>query len=604
MSVCLPEIEKWADAYYTGSVPAVSDGAGYRISLLEGVLRPYWGLAPIINEYDPVIHVGGKAVSAARFASDFLSDIVDPGSPHFLGLHCCGHQMYFQSLTELAGLLVCMFFAREKMWDPIPDDKKRMIADFILDGCALESDSPAENNHLWFPVLSMTVLAKLGFTRDRCDGDIRAALGRLDTMYREDGWYSDGPDGRYDYYSAWSMHSYPLLWCLIEDGSFAGYAELRDKYVSRTGRFLKDYVSFFAPDGSHVPYGRSLAYRFAASCVFPLAVMAGCGTSPALAKSVTVANITFFAENMAADGGIIPAGYLYPAPALVESYTSGGGSYWCAKSFLALLMGEDHPFWSSDPVGIPQDDVRPGCTGLALMHDGTGVTLYNNGSSYYQFGRYCNPFLDMAGYYCKFAYNSAAAFALSSRDCVSADGMISLIVPDESMASHRYGFRVLPPLGDIMVSEHAPFANDSGTKIKTYLLPLGGSVHLRIHSVVLSQPYKVVEGGYSLPLYSDCLEKTLDGGAFSLMSGRLVSSVRAVGTAFMSYRERQSQPGMHLYAPRSVYPSWYTNVLAPGRYIFASVFALSLSGDAVSLPDVAIDGDTVTVGDRVITVDE
>ena len=134
------------------------------------------------------------------------------------------------------------------------------------------------------------------------------------------------------------------------------------------------------------------------------------------------------------------------------------------------------------------------------------------------------------------------------------------------------------------------------------MLPLGGSMHLRAHIVTLSQPYKITEGGFSVPLTDDARKKQNDDGAFTISAGSIKSSLRTASTVFFSYGERKSQPGMHILAPLSVYPCWYTNVLEPGRYIFASVFSVTKSGHA-EIPTPVIDGNTVIIGERQIKLE-
>lgn len=132
----------------------------------------------------------------------------------------------------------------------------------------------------------------------------------------------------------------------VADESFAKYEERKKRYVERSNAFLDFYTHWFDKNGANVPFGRSLSYCFAACALFPVAVLTGCDIDPALAGRITAKNIGFFAEHIKAEEtDILPEGYLYHAPTVVEGYTSDGGAYWCCKAFLALLIEEGHPFW-------------------------------------------------------------------------------------------------------------------------------------------------------------------------------------------------------------------------------------------------------------------
>ena len=604
---CIAALEQAAARRVSGAVPEVIDHVGYGPTMLEEALRPFWGLAPLMRDgVDLRMQVGGHSVPVGEWLRGVLVDGVTPGTPGYWDAQrdaAGAFMLDFQNITEVAGLMVGMYFAPQQTWALLTPDEQRRVADWIYGACRPLCAHIAGNNHIWFPLLCLLVLQRFGYTFPETDAWLAEGLAKLDEMYISNGWYADGDFGRFDYYEAWSMHTYPLLWCLIADESTPGYAARRAVYLHRTERFLQDYVCFFDVHGAHVPFGRSLAYRFAASCVFPLAVLAGAEIDPALAKTVTVRNISYFADRVQCrTPNLLPPGYLYEAPALVENYTSDGGAYWCAKTFLCLLMDESHPFWASEPVPLPADGapymMRPADPQIHLTVTGDaahGVTLLNNVCQYYQHGRYCNPFNDMAGYYCKFAYNSLAGFALSTRDCTACDNMISLTTPDESMHSHRWGFTDLGEADGWMASVHTPFGNDPATVIHTWMRPLHGSVHVRVHRIVLRQPYRVTEGGYPVPMWDDRRTYGGDDRLYFVAAHGLYSRIAAAATFPLQCMMVSAQPGMHLLAPRAVIPAYGSAVLTPGVYWAAVVCGVSEDG-AETLP-------TVRIADGAVTVD-
>ena len=607
LSVCIPMLEMAAERRLSRRPCEVVDTIGYTPTCLEELFRPFWGITPLLRDGEPIyLRIRGESVELGEWLRELLVSGTNPQSEYSwdknresVGIH----NFHFQNLTEIAGLLVGMYFAREQSWERLSASEQKQVADWIIDGAVQLCEHIAGNNHIWFPLLCLVVLKRFGYNCPDYDRYMHEGMDKLDSMYIGGGWYSDGDFGRIDYYEAWSMHAYPLLWCLIEDERTEGYAERRAKYIERTGLFLRDYIKFFDSDGAYPPFGRSLSYRFAAVCVFPLAVLCGVNFDERLAGRVTLRNISWFRDHMLiGDDGIIPPGYLYNSPALVENYTSSGGAYWAAKSFLCLLLDEERDFWKPDEVRLPSEQgsytMRPSDERLNFTVASTresGVTIYNNHFQYYQHGRYCNPFNDMAGYYDKFAYNSRSGFGLSTRDNTSSDNMISLSTADGSMASHRWGFSDLGIEDGFMVSEHTPFSNDPETVIRTYMRVLDDGWHLRIHRVKLSRQYIVSEGGLSIGLWDDFREVGRDGDIFYIRSRELVSRMATVSTVGFGYSERRPQPGMQLYAPFAAYPCYSTRLLDAGEYIFASVFAIHAAGYEAVTPCISLDKDRIEI---------
>lgn len=607
LDLCMTMAQRTAERYEKGILPVVTDHKGYIPTFLEEFCRPFWGLAPVIaeEEKDLTLSVNGKTVLLSDWVFGIMDDGLTPDTERTWDRYRytgAGAGLDFQNVTEIAGLLIGLYFCREKVWDRFDEDKKQTFADRIFSFCSGECEHLAENNHIWFPMFCVLVLKKLGFSYPKTDYYLRIGLERLEEMYISDGWYSDGDFGRFDYYTVWSMHSYPLIWSLIEDETFPEYESYRARFIARTEEFLKQYIYAFDIDGGMVPMGRSLVYRFAAVCIFPLAAMAGCNIDMGLARRITLKNISYFKEHMRLnDSGILPTGYFYEAPGLVENYTADGGAYWCTKTFLCLLMPENHPFWTAEEKSAPIEKgdylVRPLCEPINLTVGGTknsGITIYNNVAQYYQRGFYCNPFNDMASYYCKFAYNSRSGFAVSTHDNISFDNMISLQTPERSMSSHRWGFVDLGREDDILLSYHLPFANDKNTRIVTALLPLADGCHVRLHKVTLSQEYTVREGGFSVPLWNDYHTETLKNNVYTMENGNLYSVMSAVATVPISYSECKPQPAMHLLAPLSRFPAYETELLSAGTYYFACAYSIG-SQKENSLPRIVLSEDALTV---------
>lgn len=606
MQLCLPLMERTAQRRLRHTFGDVNDSAGYLLGFVEAFCRPLWGIAPLLDtpgRYHIRIH--GQEVEVCAWLRECLLDAVDPASPYnwnrAAGMDEASY--YNQMKTELAGLMVGLYFARGTLWDPFTPAQKKRIADWVYDINRHAYDVVWDCNHIWFIVLCLTVLKKFGFVYPRTESILQDSLDRLDRMYVGGGFYQDGKFGRFDYYNSWAMHTYPLLWSLIADESFSGYADRCRSYRQRTEALLPYYTHVFDTNGCHVPFGRSLTYRFAAACLLPVASAAGCRYHPGKLRALTLRNIRFFAENAELRDGILPPGFLYEAPQVVETYTSDGGAYWCSKAFLALLLPENHPFWTvpEPPVPAAKDDflVHTACPRIHMPLTGNarcGVTLYNNTAHYLQDGKKTQWFLDMAGYYSKFAYHSRAGFGLSTRDEVSPDNMIVLLTPDGSLESHRFGFEDLGCKweGRLLLSRHFPFANDAGTRIETAVLILSPESHLRVHLVHLAQSYRVREGGFCVPLPTDERQVRTDADTALIKANGWCSALKVSATVPVHTGVHNLTPGMNLMAPMASCPLWETDVLQPGTYVFATAFSAA-SDESVSFPDFCLDGSRLTL---------
>lgn len=598
LKICVPLMERTLKRERHGETAFKADQVGFVPSILENFCRPFWGIAPIIaSGEDITLSVDGESVSVLEYMKGTLKRGLSHGEESSWDrfYECFGAYAYEnQNITELAGLMIGIFFAREQLWEPLAKEEKDMIAKELYKMAEVAFDHSWPNNHYWFPLFTFTVLKRLGYTFERTEEMLDYGLNFLDSLYIGDGWYKDGEFGRFDYYEAWSLHLYPLLWTLIADSSFKDYDARRKSYIERTEQFLKMYAFWFDKNGANVPFGRSLSYRFAASAVFPVAYLAGCNVEPELAGRITSANVEFFMKNVKAEGtDILPEGYIYHSPDVVEGYTSDGGAYWACKTFLAILIEEDSPFWNYEKAQLPAEKgdflAVPENKKIHMLFEGKDglVTMYNNTAQYYLNGMKTHKFGNMCCWYSKFAYNSAAGFGCSSADNVASDCMISLMTPDNAMTSHRLGFEDLGYEDGVLHSRHIPFPNDKDTVIESFMLPLGG-INVRVHRVKLSQPYYVLEGGFSLARWDDYKPVSIGDDFVAVSNHTYTSVIKAVSDAEIQFRVDAPQAGFHIYAPLASYPIYITSKpLESGEYVFASASAVTEDNN-ITLPDIRL----------------
>ena len=596
--ILLPSVAEAAERFFSRENYIITDQVGFRLTEMEALLRPLWGVAPLLKNEEPEVTVNGINVPLGKLYREIMLLGTDPSSDLLFSKFAERDKNGFanQSITEIAAYCVALCLVPEVLWDPYTEEEKRTVGEWIREWSVYALEHSWENNHFWFPIISVTALERVGIDCGDVTDTMDRALSFLDGMYIGNGWYQDGCFGRFDYYLSWSHHVYPLLWSMISRGTRLYDATRAKEYVARCESFIPYYLHYFDSDGSCPPMGRSLSYRFAESAIFAAAALVGCDIPFGTARRALIKNVSYFDNDYNISGGIMKPGYFYPSPALAESYTSEGGSLWCAKTFLALCLDEDHPFWTEPEEELPVEkgsyNIFPAVPNVNMPISAdprSGVTLYNNTSHYHQ-GVFGHSFNDMASFYSKFAYNSRSGFGISTADRTSLDNMIALITPDRTMISHRRAIIDLGREGNVLRSRHVPFANDPGSTIVTTVIILSGSLHVRAHKITLTQTYAVREGGFSVPVWDD--DFITDGDRVTY--GGKVSQIKTVASCSFINRVEFHTPERHLLAPQSVYPVYETGDLQPGVYFTASVFYFG-DNDFPELPEIKLEGDCLTV---------
>lgn len=581
----------------------VSDMVGYEVTAIEELFRPLWGIAALLKERDLKFTLGGETVRAVDFINKVISEGTDEkGDRRFDRNVTDYNRIGFanQAVTELAAYLVTVYFAKETIWDILPKENQDSIASWIYKWSLIAINDSWPNNHYWYPVFCIELLRRLGYPCAEADAPLQAAYDELEKLYIGNGWYYDGKLGRFDYYEAWAHQTYTLLWILIADKTAPDYEARAERYKKRCEEFINFYVNFFDSDGGMAAFGRSLSYRFAAVSNFGLAAKCGCNIDLGLAKNIILKNIAYFLEgSIPSPDGMLHCGYLYESPCFAECYATDGASACYTEGFMCLLCDEGHPLWQAEATGMPVEkgDYLVKCPnekiGIVLKgeNDFGGVTLFNNSMHYYQDDFFGHTFNDMSGYYGKFCYNSRAGFAISTRDNTATDNMISLVTPNGRMASERSEIFTISTEENLLVSKQIPFANDEATEITSYVVPLTGGWHVRIHKVNLSRPYIIKEGGFTVGTNDD--DYKAEGS--SVTKGKAMSKIEALFQGPVRYSPYGTHPGMHLLNPQAIYPAYTTEVLEKGEYIIGCKVLYTSTGNAGETPQVTIKDNKVTV---------
>ena len=194
-------LSRAAQRYFDNAVYTLVDRVGVECTRLEELFRPMWGLAPILNERELNITVDGKKMAVSDFYQHLMLEGTDSSSPNRFDRNVSNYDREFfanQSITEIAGYLTCVFFAREKLWDSMSRQQQDQIAAWVVKWAVYAVKHSWPNNHYWYPIICIEILKHLGYDLSEADAEMQTGFEVLDSLYIDHGWYSDGEFGRFD----------------------------------------------------------------------------------------------------------------------------------------------------------------------------------------------------------------------------------------------------------------------------------------------------------------------------------------------------------------------------------------------------------------------
>lgn len=286
--------------------------------------------------------------------------------------------MSSQALVEAASIATSLAVARDQLWNPLSDGAKRALIGWLR-----QATIPRRhlNNWILFPATIAAALESLGHG-DAAGTRILERLPRLiSPWYLSEGWYSDGPGTRIDYYNAWGYHYYlPLI------ARFSGRRELIDLAKDGIQKFLVTFPGFFDGTGAPIYFGRSLTYRFGSLAPLWTAQLIGAeGLDPGALRAVASSGLRYFARNGAMADGALGIGWHGENPEIAQAYSSSASPLWSAKALVGLLLGPGHPAWSATETPMtrthtPAAVQLTGTAGFLLSGSGEeGVTRLHVG---------------------------------------------------------------------------------------------------------------------------------------------------------------------------------------------------------------------------------
>ncbi|MFI5552424.1 DUF2264 domain-containing protein [Streptomyces sp. NPDC051738] len=327
-----------------------------------------------------------------------------------------------QPMVEAASVAVALHESRPWLWDRLDDAVRQRVCAWL--GGFVGADVNDSNWRL-FQVIAEEFLASVGAPHSR--SEIDAGLARLEDWYRGGGWYTDGDGRKFDYYNAWALHLYPVLWARIAGARADSGIVARHRH--RLREFLAVHQHSFGSDGAPVHQGRSLTYRFAAAAPLWAGALADATPlPPGRTRRLASGTLKHFAERGAPDErGLLTLGWYRPFLPVTQRYSGPASPYWASKAFLGLLLPADHPVWTAmeEPAPVDVQDVTlalpaPGWLLHSTAADGI-VRLVNHGSD-----RLPPPPAtdDDSPHYARLAYSTATA-----PQTPGPDNQLALIAP-------------------------------------------------------------------------------------------------------------------------------------------------------------------------------
>lgn len=312
-----------------------------QFTYLEATGRLLSGLAPWLESGSRSGEEGALRSKFAEWARTAIQSGTDPQSPDFMNFNRGS-----QPVVDAAFLALAILRAPNELWRQLDATTRHNVI------AALQSTRailPGYNNWLLFPAVIEAALCFMGARWDamRVDYAVRA----LNSWYKGDGAYGDGPFFHWDYYDSFVI--YPMLLAVLDgvQGSSSAWNQFLPLVLQRARRYAEIQERLIGPDGTFPPIGRSLSYRFGVFHLLSDVCLRGELPKTIHPAQVRCALTEVIRRMIDAPGtfdkdGWLQVGFCGHQPEIAESYISTGSCYLCAVAWLPLGLSSTDPFWS------------------------------------------------------------------------------------------------------------------------------------------------------------------------------------------------------------------------------------------------------------------
>jgi len=459
-----------------------SSGAADSVSGIEGFSRLLWGLS---------VHDGrGPEDRLWQKIRQGLCHGTDPMDQDYFGKPVD----FDQRIVEMAAIGYAFVLKPECIYEPLSDLEKANLYKWLD---RINHVEAYECNWKFFRVMVNIGFKHLGLPYN--EAKMKAYLEDIDQYYVGKGWYTDGkPQGAHvDYYVAFAMQFYGIFYSMFMKDVDPERCKV---YEERAVEFADEFIHWFGVDGSALPYGRSLTYKYAQSAFWSILAASGIETSVSLGqiKGLILRNMRWWNDKPIYDiAGFLTVGYTYPNMFMAEDYNAPGSLYWSLKTMAVAMLPEDHPFWTveEEPLPVLQASkiIEPARLVIRRQEGSDQIIAYNGGNFH------TNGHIHVETKYEKFAYSNVFAFSAPRSHRTLAFGAF-----DSTLAISKDGsyYRHKEKSGLVNVSEsliHTKWQPYEDVTIDTYLIP-DFPWHIRLHRIRTPHCLQVAEGGFAMAL--------------------------------------------------------------------------------------------------------
>ncbi|KAL5334012.1 hypothetical protein BJX70DRAFT_379529 [Aspergillus crustosus] len=328
---------------------ATATGFDETAAQLEGFARPLWVVPFLFDE-------PSAATLNLQSWVHGLETGTDPDSPEYWG--DLGN--FDQRMVEMESIAIALLAKPDNFLRSMSKDAMTRLADWLRQ---INDHKMPQNNWLWFRVfVNLALIKSLGVPRNELQAQINADLETLDTFQLGEGWSSDGLWGddrkQADYYSG----SFAIQFAQLLYIRFAGDGDTNrvDRYRESARDFGATFWRYFDTNGAAIPFGRSMTYRFAFAAFWSAAACANVQLSApvdriGIIKGLLTRHLRWWSKRpeIFNPDGTLNIGFTYPNMYLSENYNSPQSVYWCLKSFIVLMLPDNHLFWTSPELPYP-----------------------------------------------------------------------------------------------------------------------------------------------------------------------------------------------------------------------------------------------------------
>ncbi|WP_062050911.1 DUF2264 domain-containing protein [Bacillus sp. JCM 19034] len=473
-----PLLEKYSPGFAHLHIGNTGVAYPFSTAKMEGFSRLLWGMAPLLAG-------GGEYEHWNEIVLQGVKNGTNPEHEEYWG----NIQDYDQRIVEMAAFGLALAITPEKIYDPLDNQEKRNLVNWLSQ---IQTHKAHDCNWLLFSVIVNLGLKRVGKSYDK--EQMNRHLDRIEDYYLGNGWYSDGVNAHCDYYTSFAIHYYCLLYAKMMEQEDPTRSE---RYKDRAKQFAKDFIYWFSKDGSAIPYGRSLTYRFAQASFWSAMVFAEVEAFPmGVMKGLIMRHLRWwFNKPIFLEDGVLSIGYTYPNQVMSENYNSPGSPYWGLKIFLILALDQNHPFWKAEEQQLPKLErhfVQKPAHLVLCRQDQTGhVIAFNTGH------QSSNGHTHTSAKYEKFAYSNYFGFSVPRAEWGLDQGAFDSTL---AVCEQDNLYRVKRKSEEIQLNEryiYSKWRPWEDVVIETWIV-VGAPWHVRIHKINSARKLDVADGGFAL----------------------------------------------------------------------------------------------------------